>query len=326
MKAHMFQRFLVAVSAAISIVAPPLSHAGTFPERPIRIVVPYPAGGSSDVLIRVMAPALQSKWGVPVVVENRVGASTIIGVNAVAKAPADGYTLGVVTNAFSVNPSLRDNLPYDTLKDFTPLTQLTFTPNVLVAQPGASFKTLRELQEVAKSGKKELTSGSIGNGTAAHLALEKLKALSGMNILHVPYPGSAPGVVAVIGGQTDLLMAPLPDVLSFVRSDKIVALGVGSAARAQQLPNVPTFIELGFSGFESGAWFGMVAPAGLDPQIARKLSSDLTSALADPAVHDKIASLGLTPTSSTPEAFKKLIATEVKSSGEIVRRAGIKVD
>ncbi|QHI99131.1 tripartite tricarboxylate transporter substrate binding protein [Xylophilus rhododendri] len=322
----MFQRFLVAAAAALSILAPQAGHAGAFPERPIRIVVPYPAGGSSDVLIRVMAPVLQGRWGVPVVVENRVGASTIIGVNAVAKAAPDGYTLGVVTNAFAVNPSLRDNLPYDTLKDFAPLTQLTFTPNVLVAQPGASFKTLRGLQELARSGKRELSSGSIGNGTAAHLALEKLKALSGMNILHVPYPGSAPGVVAVMGGQTDLLMAPLPDVLPYVRSGKIVALGVGSASRVPQLPEVATFIESGFTGFESGAWFGMVGPAGLDPQIAQKLSADLASALADPAVHDKIAALGLTPTSSTPEAFRKLIAAEVKSSGEIVRRAGIRVD
>ncbi|WPB58281.1 tripartite tricarboxylate transporter substrate binding protein [Xylophilus sp. GOD-11R] len=322
----MFKRFMAALAVAVSIAAPQVGHSGTFPDRPIKIVVPYPPGGSSDVLLRVMAPVLQARWGVPVVIENKVGASTIIGVASVAKSPAGGYTLGVVTNAFAVNPSLRDNLPYDTLKDFTPLTQLTFTPNVLVAQPGASFKTMGELRELARSGKRELSSGSIGNGTAAHLALEKLKVLSGMNILHVPYPGSAPGVVAVMGGQTDLLMAPLPDVLPYVRSGKLIAIGVGSASRVAQLPDVPTFIETGFAGFESGAWFGMTAPAGLDSKITGRLSADFAAALSDPVVNEKVSALGLTPTSSTPEAFRKLIASEVRSSGETVRKAGIRVD
>ena len=220
----MLKRFWAVLAAAMTIAAPQLGHSADFPNRPIKIVVPYPAGGSTDVLMRVMAPVLQSKWGVPVVIENRAGAGSIIGATAVAKAPADGYTLGIVANAFSVNPSLRENMPYDTLKDFTPLTQLTFTPNVLVGNTGENFKTMKELQEAAKSGKKTLSSGSIGNGTAAHLALEKLKALSGMNILHVPFQGSAPGMTALLGGQTNLLIAPLPDVVQYVRAGKAVAL------------------------------------------------------------------------------------------------------
>jgi len=322
----MLKRFWAVLAAAMTIAAPQLGHSADFPNRPIKIVVPYPAGGSTDVLMRVMAPVLQSKWGVPVVIENRAGAGSIIGATAVAKAPADGYTLGIVANAFSVNPSLRENMPYDTLKDFTPLTQLTFTPNVLVGNTGENFKTMKELQEAAKSGKKTLSSGSIGNGTAAHLALEKLKALSGMNILHVPFQGSAPGMTALLGGQTNLLIAPLPDVVQYVRAGKAVALAVGSGARAAQLPNTPTFIEAGYPGFQTGAWFGMLAPAGLDAQTANKLSADFISALSEPAVREKIQSLGLTPVGSSQQEFQKLLAAEVRNNGEIVRRAGIRVD
>lgn len=326
-----FKRFTAAVAAAASlamVTGPQVAHAGPFPEKPVRVVVPYPAGGSTDVLIRVMAPVLQARWGVPVVVDTRPGAGSMIGANVVAKSPGDGYTLGIVANAFSVNPSLHPNMPYDTLKDFTPLTQLTFTPNVLVANTGEKFKSLRELVEVSAKagGKLELSSGSIGNGTAAHLALEKLKALSGVNILHVPFQGSAPGLVALMGGQMNLLMAPLADVLPYVKAGKVVALGIGSPVRVPQLPEVPTFIESGFPGFESGAWFGMVAPAGLDPQIANKLSADFVAALADPAVKEKVAALGLTAVGSSREAFQKLLASEVKNNGETVRRAGIRVD
>lgn len=322
----MLQRLMIVVAAVTAIIAPQMSFSAEFPNRPVKIVVPYPAGGSTDVLMRVTAPVLQGKWGVPVVIENRPGGSSIIGASVVAKAEPDGYTLGIVANAFSVNPSLRDTMPYDTLKDFTPLTQLTFTPNVLVSNPKQSFKSMKELLEAARSGKEELSSGSIGNGTAAHLALEKLKVLSGMKILHVPFQGSAPGITALMGGQTNLLIAPLPDVLPYVRSGKVVALGVGSTSRVPQLPEVPTFIEAGFTGFESGAWFGMLAPAGLDPQLSSKLSADFVNALSAASVQEKLALLGLTAVGSTQQDFQKLLASEVKNNREIVRSAGIGID
>lgn len=322
----MLQRLMIVVAAAAAIIAPQMSFSAEFPNRPVKIVVPYPAGGSTDVLMRVMAPVLQGKWGVPVVIENRPGGSSIIGASVVAKAEPDGYTLGIVANAFSVNPSLRDTMPYDTLKDFTPLTQITFTPNVLVSNPKQSFKSLKELQDVARSGKEELSSGSIGNGTAAHLALEKLKVLSGMKILHVPFQGSAPGITALMGGQTNLLIAPLPDVLPYVRSGKVVALGVGSTSRVPQLPEVPTLIEAGFTGFESGAWFGMLAPAGLDPQLSSKLSADFANALSAASVQEKLALLGLTAVGSTQQDIQKLLASEVKNNRDIVRSAGIGID
>lgn len=319
----MMKFFMAAAAAALAIVSPQVSHAAGFPEKPVRIVVPYPAGGSTDVLMRVMAPVLGKKWGVPVVIEDRPGASSIIGANIVAQAPADGYTLVIVANAFSVNPSLHDKMPYNTLKDFTPLTQLTFTPNVMIANTGEKFKTMQQMVEVAKT--KELSSGSIGNGTAAHLALEKLKALSGIKVLHVPFQGSAPGVTALMGQQTNLLVAPLPDVLPYVRSGKVLALAIGSPTRVAQLPDVPTFKETGFD-FQSGAWFGMLAPAGLDKQIAGKLSADFIEALGDPSVKDKLELLGLTAVGSSQEDFQKLIVDEVKNNGDIVRQAGIRVD
>lgn len=320
------RRSILAAAAALALIAPQAALAADFPSRPVKIVVPYPAGGSTDVLMRVMAPVLQGQWGVPVVIENRPGAGSVIGATAVAKAAPDGYTLGIFANAFSVAPSLRDVMPYDTLKDFTPLTQLTFTPNVLVTSPAEGFKSMKDLQDAAKAGRKDLSAGSIGNGTAAHLALEKFKNLSGMKILHVPFQGSAPGLTALIGGQTQLLMAPLPDVLPFVRGGKVLALGVGSAARVPQLPEVPTFIASGYAGFESGAWFGMLAPAGLDSQIAARLSKDFVAALAAPAVKEKLTLLGLTPVGSSQQDFQKLLAAEVKSNGDIVRSAGIRID
>ncbi|ALM86060.1 tripartite tricarboxylate transporter substrate binding protein [Bordetella sp. N] len=319
----MVKFFMAAAAAAMAILSPQASHAAGFPEKPVRIVVPYPAGGSTDVLMRVMAPVLGKKWGVPVVIEDRPGASSIIGANIVAQAPADGYTLVIVANAFSVNPSLHDKMPYNTLKDFTPLTQLTFTPNVLIANTGEKFKTMQQMVDVAKT--KELSSGSIGNGTAAHLALEKLKTLSGIKVLHVPFQGSAPGITALMGQQTNLLVAPLPDVLPYVRSGKVLALAIGSPARVAQMPDTPTFKETGFD-FQSGAWFGMLAPAGLDKQIAGKLSADFIEALGDPSVKDKLDLLGLTAVGSSSEDFKKLIVDEVKNNGDIVRQAGIRVD
>lgn len=320
------RRSILAAAAALVLIAPQAALAADFPSRPVKIVVPYPAGGSTDVLMRVMAPVLQSQWGVPVVIENRPGAGSVIGATAVAKAAPDGYTLGIFANAFSVAPSLRDVMPYDTLKDFTPLTQLTFTPNVLVTSPAEGFKSMKDLQDAAKAGRKDLSAGSIGNGTAAHLALEKFKALSGMKILHVPFQGSAPGLTALIGGQTQLLMAPLPDVLPFVRGGKVLALGVGSAARVPQLPEVPTFIASGYAGFESGAWFGMLAPAGLEPRLAARISADFVAALAAPAVKEKLTLLGLTPVGSSQQDFQKLLAAEVKGNGDIVRSAGIRID
>lgn len=323
----MIKHFIAVVTAALAIIVPLASQSAEFPNKPVKIVVPYPAGGSTDALMRLMAPVLRAKWDVPVVVENRAGGSSIIGAVAVAKAPPDGYTLGIVANAFSVNPSMRDTMPYDTLKDFTPLTQLTFTPNVLVANTSEPFKTLKDLLAVAKSGKKkDLSSGSIGNGTAAHIALERLKTLSGADILHVPFQGSAPAMIALMGQQTNLLMAPLPDVLPFVRSGKVVALAVGSAARMPQLPDVPTFEESGFAGFKTGAWFGMLAPAGLDPKITQKLSADFVKALSDPAVREKLTALGLDAVGSSPQEFQKHLASEVRNNGDIVRRAGIRID
>lgn len=320
------RRSVLAAAAALALIAPQAALAADFPSRPVKIVVPYPAGGSTDVLMRVMAPVLQGQWGVPVVIENRPGAGSVIGATAVAKAAPDGYTFGIFANAFSVAPSLRDVMPYDTLKDFTPLTQLTFTPNVLVTSPAEGFKSMKDLQDAARAGRKDLSAGSIGNGTAAHLALEKFKALSGMKILHVPFQGSAPGLTALIGGQTQLLMAPLPDVLPFVRGGKVLALGVGSAARVPQLPEVPTFIASGYAGFESGAWFGMLAPAGLEPRLAARISADFVAALAAPAVKEKLTLLGLTPVGSSQQDFQKLLAAEVKSNGDIVRSAGIRID
>ena len=300
--------------------------ADTFPNKAVKIVVPYPAGGSADMLARVISPKLAKLWGVPVVVENKAGGGTTIGVNAVAKATPDGHTFGIVANVFSVNATLLKSLPYDTTNDLVPLTQLSFAPNVLVAYPQGKFHSMSDLLRLARKGTGSATSGSIGNGTASHLALEKMKVLADLDVQHIPFQGSAPGITAVMGGHTDLMMSNLPDVLQYVKAGKLLALGVGSATRIPELPNVPTLIQSGFNGFTSGAWYGTIAPAGTAKDVVGKLSADIASVVKDPEVQEKIKGLGLQPVVSTQSDFAKLVQSQIKENGEIVRQAGIKPD
>ncbi|GJG94315.1 tripartite tricarboxylate transporter substrate binding protein [Cupriavidus pauculus] len=313
-----------ALLVAVSAFSP--AHADSFPGKPVRIIVPYPAGGSADMLARLIAPKLTAKWGVPVVIENKPGGSTTIGVNTIARAAPDGLTFGVVANVFTVNASLMPKLPYDTAQDLTPVAQLSFAPNILVAYPQGKIHSMADLLRIAKKGAGSVTSGSIGNGTASHLALEKMKSLAGIDVQHIPFQGSAPGITAVMGGHTDLMMSNLPDVLQYIKAGKLLALSVGSATRVPELPNVPTFIESGFPGFTSGAWYGTIVPVGTPKAIVARLSTDLTSVVKDPEVQEKIKGLGLQPVVSTQADFAKLVQAQIKDNGDIVRRAGIKPD
>jgi tripartite-type tricarboxylate transporter receptor subunit TctC len=315
----------ILLSAAFSLVAASAS-AQTFPSHTVRIIVPFPAGGSMDAVGRILGRHLAELWKQPVVVENRPGSASVIGTRAVAEAAPDGHTIGMIANGFTANPALYSKLPFDTVKDFTPVTQVTFTPNVLVANPKVPFRDMREFVHVAKSQPGKFSSGSIGNGTAAHLALERLKGAAGIDILHVPYQGLAPGVTAVLAGHTDLMVANLPDVLPHIKSGKLIGLAVGSAKRHQLAPEIPTLVESGFPNFVSGAWYGMVVPSGTPAAIVQKLHGDLVKVLNVPEVRAQIQKLGFDAVGSSPAEFESLIKAEMESNATLIRRIGIKLD
>ena len=321
-----FSRWLIALVAVLGAALAVPAAAGDYPAKPVRIIVPYPAGGSSDALARILVARLQAQWKQTVIVENRPGAASVIGTRLLVEAPADGYTLGIVANGLTVNPSLYPKLPFDTLRDIQPVSELTFTPNVLVAPADAPEKTLAQLIQRAKAAPGQLASGSIGNGTASHLALERFKAAAGVDILHAPFQGVAPGVTAVLGGHTDLMMANLPDVLPYVRAGKLVALAVASPTRLASAPEIPTFIESGFPGFVSGAWYGIAVRSGTPEPIVRKLNADLVAALHRPDVRQQLDTMGLQVVGSSSADFDRLVRTEIKANAELVARAGIRAD
>jgi tripartite-type tricarboxylate transporter receptor subunit TctC len=318
--------WLIAIVAAVSVALAAPVFAEDYPTKSVRIIVPYPAGGSSDAVARILARHLGELWKQSVIVDNRPGASSVIGTKLLTEAPADGYTLGIIANGLTVNPSLYAKLPFDTLRDIKPVTELTFTPNVLVASPDASVKNLAELIQRAKATPGKFSSASIGNGTASHLALERLKVAAGVDILHVPFQGVAPGVAAVLGGHTDLMMANLPDVLPYVRSGKLVALAVASATRQASDPEIPTFVESGFPDFVSGAWYGIAVRAGTPDMIVRKLNADLVATIHRPDVRQQLESMGLEAVGSSLVDFDRLVRTELKTNAELVTRAGIRLD
>jgi tripartite-type tricarboxylate transporter receptor subunit TctC len=315
---------VVAATICAALIQP--ACAQDYPAKLVRIIVPYPAGGSSDSVARLLASRLGELWKQAVIVENRPGAASTIGTRLLTEAPADGYTLGIVANGLTVNPSLYTKLPFDTLRDIRPVTQLTFTPNVLVASRESSIKSLADLIQRARAAPGKFSCGSIGNGSASHLAIERLKSMAGIDFLHVPYQGVAPGVTAVLGGQTDLMMANLPDVLPYVRSGKLVALAIATPKRQSAAPDIPTFIESGLPGFVSGAWYGIAVRTGTPEPVARKLNADLVSTMNRPDVQHQLAAMGLDPVGSSLEEFDRLVRTELKSNAELVARAGIRLE
>jgi tripartite-type tricarboxylate transporter receptor subunit TctC len=304
---------------------PVLALAQDYPTKPVRIIVPFAAGGVADLLPRMVGDKLSQKWGQPVVVENKVGAAGNIGMAEGARAAPDGYTLTLApTGNLTVNPSLFPNLPFDTAKDFTPVTMLAQVSNVLVVHPSVPAKSFKELIAYAKGNPDKLNFASPGDGSGAHLAGELLKLEAGIKMTHVPYKGLAPAVNDLLGGQVQMMFAGISTVLQHVKSGKLVALAVASPARNPQLPDTPTVIESGIPGFEVISWYGIVTRAGTPPGVIQKLHRDMVEALQMEDVKAKLAGLGLEPVGNTPEQFDKLIKAEGRKWSDIVRRANIK--
>ena len=321
----MLRRVIVAVLFAGALLSQNLALA-QYPSKPVHVVVPYPAGGAVDALARVLSQKLSDLWGQQVVVDNRPGASTMIGADQVAKSPPDGYTLLLTAELTLVTvPYLHEKIPYDPLKDFAPITALVSATQALVVNPSLPVNTVKDLVALAKAKPGELTYGSFGIGSTGHLNMEMLQTMTGVRFNHIPYNGAGPAMNDVIGGHIGFMFAALSIVKGNVSAGKLRMIGVGSNHRSKEFPSVPTISESGVPGFEAKSWFGLVAPAGTPPDIIKKLNQDVTKVISDPAfAAEFLAAQGLEPILGTPEQFAAFIRAESVKLGKVVKEAGIK--
>lgn len=298
----------------------------SYPNRPIRVIVPYPAGGASDVLARLITTRLAEDWKVSVVVDNRPGGNTIIAYEAAAKAAPDGYTILQSSETIGTNVSLYRKLPYDALKDLTPIGRTGSLPLVIVANNALLANSIAALVAMAKERPGQLNYASFGSGSSSHLAGELFKSMAKVSIAHVPYKGAPPALTDLIGGQVQIFFSGLPPALPFVKSGKVKALAVTGLRRSPLLPDVPTLVESGFPGYEALSWSGMLAPAGTPPAIIAKWNAQVTSILKLPEIREKMLSLGFEPQTSTPEEFGAFIRGEMSKWTTIAKEAGIQLD
>ncbi|MBI2224530.1 MAG: tripartite tricarboxylate transporter substrate binding protein [Betaproteobacteria bacterium] len=318
------QKAGVAIAILISIVTVAGNAYGQeYPTKPIRLVVPWPAGGVTDVVARIVGERLGNELGKPMVIDNRAGASGFIGTVIVAKAPADGYTLLLVTSStHAASPAVFRKIPYDPLKDFATISQVTLAPTILVVPPSLAANSVAELVTLAKAKPKQLDYASYGNGSTAHLAAELFLQTTGASMMHVPYKGAAPAVTDLIGGHVHMFFDSIPSSLPHVRSGKLKALAVTGPTRAPAAPDIPTVAE-SYPGFQVTVWQGFQAPAGTPRAIIDKLNANILKVMAMPDVRERLTNLGADPVSSTPEQFAQHIAREKQKWADVVKRAGI---
>jgi tripartite-type tricarboxylate transporter receptor subunit TctC len=309
---------LVAVACAVC------QHAYAYPDKPIRVVVPFPPGGGADVTMRMISDGLRAQLGQPLVIENRGGGSTIIGTDLVAKARADGYTLLIATSTFAINPSLHASLPYDSVKDLAPITLVALTPYVMVVHPSLPVKTVKELIALAKRKPNELTYASVGNGSATHLATEMLASRAGIRMVHVPYKGSAPAVNDLVGGHVTIYIGSMPGSMPQARAGKLRAIAVTGAKRAPAAPDVPTIAESGLPGYEFTSWYGLFAPGGTPSPIVNQVQNAVTKVFERREIRDRFVAEGNEAVGSTPEQFAATVKTDIAKYAKVVKDAQIK--
>jgi len=320
----MNRRSLEMLLAAVLLAALPAFAQDSWPAKPVHVIVPFPAGGPADLLPRIVGQKLSEKWGQPVIVDNKPGASGNIGMAEGARAAPDGYTLVLApTGNLTVNPTLF-KLTFDTAKDLAPITVLATSPNVLVVNPSVPAKTFRELVAYARANPGKLNFASPGEGSGAHLAGELLNIEAGIQSQHVPYKGIAPAVNDLLGGQVQMMFAGISTVIQHVKAGKLVAVAIASPHRVPQLPDVPTVAESGLPGFDVTSWYGLVVRAGTPAAVIEKVQRDAAEALRDPQVRGKLAELGLEPMGNTPAEFEAMIASETRKWSDIVRKANIR--
>ena len=315
---------LAACGLVMTVVLSGPATAQNFPAKAVSMVIPFPAGGAVDIVCRTVALRLGEIWKQPVTALNRPGAGGNIGVESVVRSPADGYTVLCASTALSINPALTQNLPYDVMRDLVPVSQLVVTPNVLVVHPSVPAKTVRELTALAKSKPDRLTGGSAGSGTSAHLSLELYKSLASVKIVHVAYKGSAPSLIGVVGGETDIAFLPTSVVNPHIAAGRLRALAVTTGKRSKTLPDVPTMDEAGTKGYEAAAWSALLAPAGTPAAVINTLYAGITESFKSPAVQSTFEKIGGEPIGSSPAEFARYLEAEIAKWRKVVAAAGIK--
>ena len=315
-----------AVAVAIAWLTPPIALADTFPSHPIKIVVPFAAGGAVDTVGRIVGQGLQGLVGQPVVIDNKPGANANIGADFVAKAAPDGYTLLLGANGLASNMTLMKNLPFDTLRDFAPVAGVGYAPLVLVVPAASPIKTLQEFIAKARAEKDPVTYGTAGAGSSGHLASELFRQEAKFSALHVPYKGGAPALVDLVGGRIDFMLLNPLEVISHVKSGRLRALAITSSTRLEMMPDVPTFKESGMPNFTASVWWGFVAPAKTPKDVLARLEKDILKVLADDAVRAKLVALGAVVEPMDSVEFGKFLKSEVDTWGRVIKAANISVD
>ena len=316
---------LSAAALAASVAAPSLAQS-TWPNKPIRIIVPYTPGGFTDQMARLLQVGLQQRLGQPVIIDNKPGANSLIGVDALAKAPPDGSTFGVVIAAYAANTTLYPKLPYDPKKDLVGVSLLGVSPLLAAVSNDAPFKTAKELIAYARANPGKVSFGSSGTGAAAHLTTELLKSLTGTYMIHIPYRGAVPALTDLIGGQIQLFLDAPTGLINQGKAGKVRLIGVASDRRLPALPDVPTFIEQGFPGFTGSTWAGMLAPAGTPRDIVKRMSDEVARIIKSDETRAKLEAMGTFPSGSTPEEFDAFINAETVKWAQVIKTAGVKLD
>jgi tripartite-type tricarboxylate transporter receptor subunit TctC len=330
MTAHL--RFLLAVAGAALLASAPATQtfaqtAAGYPNKPVRLVIPFPPGGPLDIIGRAIAQKATDDWGQSVVVDNRPGAGGNIGAELVAKSPPDGYTILMgALSTHAVNPSLYARMPYDAVKDFAPISLVAITPNVLVVNAALPVSSAKEFVAYAKANSGKLAFGSGSNGSAGHLAGELFKVETGTDIVHVPYKGGAPATQALLAGDTQFMFDNLANAMPQVKAGKLKALAVTTAERSKLAPDLPTMAEAGLPGFDISTWFGLLAPAGTPKDVIAKWNAEVTKILNSPDMRERLTAQGAEPAPDTPEQFAAFIQSEIPKYARIVKISGAKVD
>ena len=320
----MQRRRFAQASVALALLPMGARAQGAWPARPIRIVVPFTPGGTTDFVTRLVATEVAKSLGQPVVVENKPGAGTVIGVDSVAKSAPDGYSFVTVANSFTVNQTMVKKLPYDSVKDLRPVALMGLSEHVLATHPASGLKSVADIVAQAKAGQK-LSYASFGPGTSAHLAGEMLKSQLGVDIVHVPYKGQAPALADLLGGQVSMMFGNWPEFRNHVQAGKLVAIGMATAQRSAYAPAIPTLAEQGLK-VESNSWNGLLAPAGTPDAVVQRMNAAVNQAMQSPAVVEAFQKGGIAARSGTPEQFADFIRSEIVRYAEVIRRAGITAD
>jgi tripartite-type tricarboxylate transporter receptor subunit TctC len=317
------RRFSAALAAGAALLLASPTYGQAWPSKPIKVIVPYTPGGFTDITARLVCQKLQERLGQPVVIENKPGANSIIGVDAVAKSPPDGYTFAVVIAAFAANTTLYPKLPYDPRKDLVGVSLIGLSPLVAAVNNDAPFRNARDLIDFARKNPGKISYGSSGNGSAVNLSTELLKSLTGTRMVHIPYRGSAPALSDLMGGHIQLFMDAAVGLIAPGKAGKVRLIGVASEERLPALPDVPTFIEQGIPGFTGSTWAGILAPAGTPPAIVKRVADEVAAIVKLPDVKQRFDEMGTIPVGSSPAEFDAFIASETVKWGKVIREAKI---